>query len=121
MLQLNKVYLLSNLSSLKDLLENNEQESLSRCMSFYEDKIALQYCLKNNKYIIRIWKTKVLFNYWYDKFDQCGKNFLATIDFFINDSFIKINHLYVNDGRNLNLYNCLLYDEEAEDLVMWII
>lgn len=119
----NKVYLLSNLSSLRDLLVNNEIESLSRCNGFYEDKIAIQYCFKNNLHNIRIWKTKSLFDYWYTNFDQCGKNLIAVFDYSVFDSFIKIKYLYVNDGSKESnyLYNHLLDEEEAEDLVKSLI
>lgn len=121
MLNLNQVYLLSNLSSLQELLENSKQESLSRCIGFYEDKIAIQYSCENNSNTICIWKTKVLFDYWYNSFDQCGQNLIATLNYSINDSFIKINHLYINDGRHPNLYNSLLDENESEDLVKWLI
>jgi len=118
MLIKNKVYLLSNLNSLRDLLENDEIECLSRCNTFYGDKIAIQYILINNKHVIRIWKTKVLFDYWYNDFINCGKNLIGTIDYTILESFIKIQHLYINDSSSSdNLYNYLLDENESEDLV----
>lgn len=125
MLKNNAVYLLSNLASLHDLLVNNEMESLTKCSScdFYQDKIAIQYCLKNDLHIIRIWKTKTLFDFWYTDFSKCGKNLIAVMDFYICPTMIKIKHLYVNDGNKESnyLYNYLLDDEEAEDLVKSLI
>ena len=123
MLKLNKVYLLSNLSSLPDLLENNEYEGLSGCYGLYEDKFAVQYILKNNLYTIRIWKTKVLFNYWYNDFDYSGKNLIATLDYYPFDTYIKIKNLFINDGtiQINNLYNFLLDANESEDLVNTLI
>jgi hypothetical protein len=91
----NKTILLSNLQSLYELLNNNSNESLYNCKCIYKDRIAIKHFIRNGTNIIQIWKTKSLFDYWYD--DYSISNFIACIDYNINDTYIKINHLGMND------------------------
>ena len=70
MLIYNKVMLLQNLKELNELLNNNDNSSLynCKCKYIYENRIAIELHLKKNRNIIRIWRTKCLFNYWFDDF-----------------------------------------------------
>ena len=114
---LNKVYFCSNFTSLQDLLANNEEEGISRCCGFLEEKIAIQSCLKDKEYSIRIWKTNVWFDYWYNSEKDNVKNIMAILNYSILDSFIKIKYLYVNDGNLSSLYPYLLNKDESEHLI----
>ena len=117
----NNTILLPNLQSLFNLLSNseneNESESLYNCKPVFSERIAIQHFIKNEKHIIRIWKTTSLFDYWYYPFENCGKNFIATIDYFIRDEHIKINHLGINDFEHGHMYNDSLDNYDSEDLV----
>jgi hypothetical protein len=123
----NNTILLPNLQSLFNLLSNNENENncesenLYNCKPLFSERIAIQHFIKNEKekerHIIRIWNTTSLFDYWYYPFDNCGKNFIATIDYFIRDEHIKINHLGINDFFNGDMYNNSLDNYDSEDLV----
>jgi hypothetical protein len=121
MLIYNKVILLPNLEALNDLLNNNDNISLYNCKCIYEDKIAIQHYVKKDMNIIRIWKTKSLFDYWYNDFHHCNKNFIGSLDYTIYDTYIKIDHLYINDGEDKNLYNNILYKYQVEYLLRCLI
>jgi hypothetical protein len=117
MILYNKTILLSNLQSLYQLLQNNDNESLSTCKYIYDDRIAVKHYTHKELNIIQIWKTKSLLDWWYDSY--CSKNFMATIDYTLYDTYIKIEHVGINDYDRRNRYsnyNCL--DEyDAEDLI----
>jgi hypothetical protein len=117
----NNTILLPNLYSLYKLLTNDEKknESLYNCKPLYSDRIAIQHFIQGEKqiHIIRIWKTTALFDYWYCPFDNCGENFIATIDYYIYDKHIKINHLGINDFECRNMYNSPLDSDDSEDLI----
>jgi len=114
----NNTILLPNLQSLFNLLSNNESEN-ENCKCVFNERIAIQHFFKkeNERHIIRIWNTTSLFDYWYYPFDNCGKNFIATIDYYIRDKHIKINHLGINDFFNGDMYNNSLDNYDSEDLV----
>ena len=119
MLIYNKVTLLPNLSALNELLINNDNPNLYNCKCIYEDRIAVQHYLHKNRHIIRIWKTKSLFDYWYNDFHDYSRNFIGALEYTINDEDIKIDYLYINDSSNninFRLYNNPLDEYESEDL-----
>jgi len=107
MLLYNKTILLSNLQSLYELLNNNDNESLYTCKCIYTDRIAIKHFIRNGTNIIQIWKTKSLFDYLYDDYNI--SNFIACVDYNIHDTYIKINHLGLN--------NTFLDEYKSEDLV----
>jgi hypothetical protein len=116
----NKVTLLPNLEALNDLLINGNNPSLYNCKCIYRDQIAIQHIREKDMNKIRIWKTKSLFDYWYNDFHYCHKNFIAALDYIIHDTYIKIDYLYINDDDNIinyKLYNNPLNNYESEDLV----
>jgi len=114
----NKTILLPNLPALYELLNNNEDESLYSCKCMYTDRIAIQHKQdKRGMHSIRIWKTKSLFDYWFDDFHHSGRNFIASLDYIIHDQHIKIVYLSVNDGRHINLYNQILSIDERDDMM----
>ena len=123
MLIYNKVMLLQNLKELNELLNNNDNSSLynCKCKYIYENRIAIEHCLKKNKNIIRIWRTKSLFDYWFDDFKHCGKNFIGALDYTIHDAYIKIDYLCINNSEIKNMYNNPLDQYESEDLITSLI
>jgi hypothetical protein len=117
MILYNKTILLPNLKAVYEVLNNNDNESLYTCKCLYEDRIAIKHYTRKELNIIQIWKTKSLFDWWYDPYQS--RNFMATIDYRLEDTYIKIMHVGINDydRRNrYNNYNCL--DEyDSEDLI----
>jgi hypothetical protein len=112
----NNTILLSNLQALYELLQNNDNESLYTCKCIYEDRIAIKHYTRKELNIIQIWKTKSLFDYWFDPY--CSKNFIATLDYTIYDTYIKIIHVGINDSERRNIYNNNNLDQQdAEELI----
>jgi hypothetical protein len=101
MLMCDKVILLPNLEELFELLKNNENSSLYNCKCIYENRIAIKYSIYKKINRIQIWRTKSLFDYWYDDFHYCSKNFIGGLDYIVHDTFIKIIHLNINDGEGI--------------------
>lgn len=124
MLIYNKITLLPNLNALNELLINNDNSSLYNCKCVYEDRIAIRHSFKNNSHTIRIWKTKSLFDYWYNDFNYCHRNFIAALDYTIYDNYIKIDYLYINDFDNkinIKLYDNSLDEYDFEELLKSLI
>ena len=117
MLVYNKTILLPNLQALYELLKNNDDPSLYTCKCMYADRIAIQHSCKQGMHSIRIWKTKSLFDYWFDDFHHSGRNFIGSLDYIIHEYHIKIVYLSVNNGRHINLYNRLLDEYEVEEII----
>jgi len=120
------VFLLANLKEVYDLLYSNEIPALYNCTPFITTRIAVQYIVNKNKTKnnnrIQIWKTDTWFDCWYTGFHNCGKNLIAVMDFSLHDdNTIKIDRIYVNDGSNLGLYNRLLDEQDAEDLMKGLV
>jgi hypothetical protein len=115
--------LLQNLKELNELLNNNDNSSLynCKCKYIYENRIAIELHLKKNRNIIRIWRTKCLFNYWFDDFKHCSNNFIGALDYTIHDTYIKIDYLSINNSENKNMYNNPLDQYESEDLITSLI
>jgi hypothetical protein len=70
----------------------------------YKNKIAIQHLVKKGLNMIRIWNTKVLFNCWYNLFEESNDNIVAVMDYTIFDSYIKIERIYINSKNNWNAY-----------------
>jgi hypothetical protein len=115
MLLYNNTILLSDLHSLYELLNNNGNESLYTCKCIYEDRIAIKHYTHKKLNIIQIWKTKSVFDYWYDPYNS--RNFIACIDYTIYDTYIKIVHVGINDNTRNNMYNSTLDECDAEELI----
>jgi hypothetical protein len=121
MLVYNKTILLPNLYALYELLNNNDDESLYTCKCIYTDRIAIQHSYKKDMHSIRIWKSKSLFDYWFDDFHHSGRNFIASLDYIIHEQHIKIVYLSVNNGKHVNLYNKILDENEVDDVLEYLI
>jgi hypothetical protein len=122
----NKTTLLPNLDALNELLINGDSDnpSLYNCKCIYGDRIAIKHIVDKDTHKIRIWKTKSLFDYWYNDFHYCHRNFIAALEYTIHDAYVKIDYLYVNDSENIintKLYNNSLDTYESEDLVKSLI
>jgi hypothetical protein len=116
MILYNKTILLPNLQALYQLLQNNTNESLYTCKCIYEYRIAIKHYTRNELNIIQIWKTKSLFDYWFDPYGS--KNFIAVLDYTIYDTYIKIVHVAINDSEHRNIYNNNnLDDDDADELI----
>lgn len=115
MILYNKTILLPNLNTLYELLNINDDPNLYTCKCIYADRIAIKHYIQNEKHIIQIWKTKSLFDWWYDPYES--RNFIACMDYTIHDTNIKINHIGINDYEHINMYNVPLDEYDAEDLI----
>jgi hypothetical protein len=106
----NTILLPSNLQALYNLLQNDDDDvSMYSCKCIYSERIACKHYIRRSNHIIQIWKTKSLFDYWFDEFGS--RNFMACIDYTIHDTYIKIVHLGINDH--------IEYD--AEDMVKYLV
>lgn len=117
MILYNTTILLPNLRALNDVLVNNENPNLYTCNCIYEERIAIQHHIIRDMDIIQIWRTKSLFDYWFNNFNYSSKNFIACLSYTIHKTYIKIEHLGVNDKGNIGLYNNPLDEDDAEDLI----
>jgi hypothetical protein len=68
-----------------------------------------------------MWRTKSLFNFWYDDFTNSQGRFVAAIDYTINDDNIKIEYLNINDGEDYPNKLCKLDSVEASILTSALI
>ena len=115
-----KTILLPNLQALYELLQNNDNENLYTCKCIYSNRIAIKHYISKDLNIIQIWKTKSLFDFWFDPYSS--RNFIATLNYTIDNTNIKINYLGINDNERQNMYfnyqnKNMLDDYDAEDLV----
>jgi len=123
----NKVTLLPNLEALNAFLisddindDNMNMNQNPDCKCIYGDRIAIRHIIDKNIHKIRIWKTKSLFDYWYNNFHYCHRNFIAALEYTIHEDYIKIEYLYINDADNVinnKLYNNPLDTYESENLI----
>ena len=109
-----------------ELLYYNVIPPLYNCTPFFATRIAVQHIVNKTRHRIQIWKTDTWFDYWYTGFHNCGKNLIAVMDFSLNDDVqeedtIKIDRIYVNDGSNPQLYNRILDEQDAEDLMKCLV
>jgi len=123
MILYNKTILLPNLDALTDVLINNENPNLYTCNCVYEERIAIQHHIQKGMHNIRIWRTKSLFDFWFNDFHYSGRNFIASLDYTIHKNFIKIEHLGINDREpvNLRLYDNSFDCDDAEDIIKYLI
>ena len=115
----NKVILLANLNELNELLINDDHSCLYNCYCkpIYANRIAIEHTLKQNRNVVRIWRTNSLLDYWFDDFIHAGKNFVGELDYTIHSTYIKIDHLCINDSEMKNVYNNPLDEYDSEDLM----
>ena len=99
MIFLNKVIFVPNLFYLCKLLQNHNNFKLDNCI--YGDRIAVKHYIQGEYNIIRMWKTKTLFDYLYDDFTT--NKFVAALDYKVADDHIKIEFLNINDDENISL------------------
>jgi len=124
----NKTVLFPNLCAVKHMLRygksiNNNDDtcipsiySEKYAFSHYSEKCAFSHNYDNNKYMIRIWKTNSIFDYWYDGFRTT--NFVASLYYEKHEDAIKIASLFLNYSTypsfNVNKKQILDDDELAE-------
>jgi hypothetical protein len=120
MILYNKTILLPNLNALYDLLNNNDDPSLYTCKCIYEDRIAIKHYIENGKHIIQLWKTKSVFDYWFDTYNS--SNFIACMTYTIHDIFIKIDYIGINDNDPPHIYIDNSLDEyDSEDVIRHLV
>lgn len=116
----NKVILLPNLDAVCILLNNNKNEGLYQCKCMYENRIAIQYYWNNKdktQNTIRVWRTWSLFDYWYNDFQYMAKNFIGALDYTIQEDYIKIDYININDEEKKHMFHLNLDENEAQDLI----
>ena len=94
-----RTILLPNLQTLcKYLYTSNIPDYRDVCCDIYTDKLVISHDKFNtNGYMIRIWKSKALFNYWYS--DMQWSKFVAALDYTIHPDHIKIEYMNLNDDE----------------------
>jgi len=110
-----KILLFSSLTNIKKyLLGKNIYTDIDSCCDIYTDKIAINFFSEDEFNFIRIWKTKVLFNLWYDNFN-C-RQLIAALNYEITKDYIKIDYLNINDGDGYSESNFVLNLNESETI-----
>ena len=109
----NKLILVSNLKDLCNLLQ---QDIYNICLPFtifpiYTNKLAIKHHNYGDYNSIRIWETKVLFNYWHNNFKS--KYFIGALDYKINNDNIKIEYFNIADDESYS-YNKLNSNDSSE-------
>ena len=112
MIFFNKVVFVPNLINLCRLLQNHSNYTLDHCI--YNDRIAVKHNIQGDYNVVRMWRTKSLFDYFYDGFTV--NRFIAALDYKINDDHIKIEFLNINDDENYNINDLFLNSEESSKL-----
>jgi hypothetical protein len=104
-------------NSLLNLINMNNK-SLKTSTAIYSDKVLLRKTIYNNKndYNILCWKSKCLYNMYFNDFSYENKIF--SLDFKIKNNFIKIKHLSINNDfydkyHNYNYNNIRLSEDET--------
>jgi len=111
-MRIDKTLLFSSLANIRNYLINNITNTTSdSCYNIYTDKIAINLSSRDNYHSIRLWKTKVLFNCWYNVF-EC-KQFVGALDYKIDDDCIKIEYLNLNDGEGSLSYDFILNKNDS--------
>ena len=114
MIFLNKIIFVSSLQSVQKLLYNYNNFKLENCI--YNDRIAISHHEIEGNNIVRMWKTKSLFNIWYDDFTNSHSEFVAAIDYRINDDHVKIEYLNINDDESNSNKETRLDINESNEL-----
>ena len=113
----NKTILVPSLSII-NLLLCNKNIVIPSYLCIYEDRFAIKHYTRNDMNVLRVWKTKSWFDYWYNDFSDTGERFIAALDYTINDDHIKIEHICVNDGENNGIYQDALDNHDASELII---
>jgi len=93
---------------------------LSKLNSFYSDKYIIRQTVYDNyKYNYLCWKSKCLYNIYFDEYSYYRKIF--ALDFNITKDMLKIKHLAINNDYNdknsyTNYYNKYYYDKDKVKL-----
>ena len=89
------------LNSCKDLYKYLQTNNVNNPFTLYSDKIILERETfpygetENICHSIRIWKSKTLFNSWFN--NQSSSAFIGALDYQIRPNDIRIEYLSVND------------------------
>ena len=105
MLLPNKTVLFPRLSYVQNYLKTNTiPKSGNTFCDIYSDKIVVNHFMINeNMYCIRMWKTKTLFNYWYNDMCSSKSKFIAALDYKIHPEHIKIEYMNLNDDEYVGI------------------
>ncbi len=95
----NKTIFVNNLSNIHSVFTKNYIIQKTWIpTSICSEKIAIKHYKDESdpEYMIRIWRTNTIFDYWYNGF-TCG-NFIASLYYTKNEDSIKITYLALNDS-----------------------
>ena len=114
----NKTTLLPSFNMVCKILCNNCTEC--SCDFLYSNNFALMHKSDDNiTHSIKIWRTNTMFNYWYNNYDSSDyNNFIASLDYQVDNDSIIINKFIVNDQdfAERNNSNRFLSDIKAKNL-----
>ena len=91
----NKTVFVGSLAIVKNLFQNNSPYLPTRCI--YNDRYAIKHSSTTKYHSIRVWKTKSLFDIWYN--DMSSGTAIAALDYYINLDHIKIEYMWLNDDE----------------------
>jgi hypothetical protein len=102
----NRTVLLPALSHLYNYLKTNKvPQYRGVCCDAYCDKIAVHHStISDNRYSIRMWKTKAVFSYWYNEHNSPNSMFISALDYTIYPDHVKIEYMNINDEEYRELF-----------------
>jgi hypothetical protein len=102
-----KTVLFPGLSCVHNYLQSKsitKYVNLNTFCDIYSDKIIVKHEMYHeNSYSIRMWKTKALFNYWYNDMCSSKSKFIAALDYKIHPEHIKIEYMNLNDDEYIGI------------------
>lgn len=90
----NKQILVANLQIACEMLQNRIV-NVKMPFCIYGNRVAIKHYKHRDTDVIRLWKTKSLFDIWYDDF--ISGIFVAGIDYCVNTDHVKIEYMNIHD------------------------
>lgn len=105
-----KTIILPTLTSLYGILQNHNNVIPPLPRTICGDRIILKHYMHRDTNVVRAWKSKTFLDWWYEDFRfSSAKNFIAAIDYSVNDDHIKIEYMNQNDNNYSNNMNHKCY------------
>lgn len=110
----NKSIILKDFAMVNKILKTYSIQNMDNSNIIYGDRYFMNHRMVGDTNVIRIWKTKSLFDIWYD--EMRADNWIASIDYKIADDHLKIEYMNINDieCRLNNKY--LLGNQESTEI-----
>jgi hypothetical protein len=126
----NKIVLVSGINAMCKLFQQPNSlcnsPTIPSFPSLYSDRIAIKHSMSTDTlHMIRLWKTKSVFDLWYDDFNT--RNFVGALDYEVHADHINIEYMSINEPTENNrdkMYkkildqnNDVITAEESDELI----